>query len=235
MSLPKPFQFKEFSVEHHRSPMPIGTDSVLLGSWVSLSDDNNILDVGTGCGLIALMCAQRTKQSSVTGIDISKNAIEEASKNGIKSSWYSRLNFIHTSLKEYKPTRPFDVIISNPPYFEAAGLQSPNNARANARHANKMSTADILSFTKNHLSSKGKLALVLPYSSMNSLKVKTENQGFHFQRILKIRPKANKEYNRFLVEIGQKRAQLIENELFIRDENGLHSQEYAYLTSEFYL
>ena len=57
------FRFKQFAVQHDRCAMKVGTDGVLLGAWVSLKGCNNLLDVGTGCGLIALMLAQRNRNS----------------------------------------------------------------------------------------------------------------------------------------------------------------------------
>ena len=49
------FRFQRFSMTHARSPMKIGTDGVLLGAWCDGSQARWALDVGTGCGLIALM------------------------------------------------------------------------------------------------------------------------------------------------------------------------------------
>ena len=54
------FQFKKFSIEQKKSAMKVGTDGVLLGSWVSCKESDFILDIGCGTGLISLMLAQRS-------------------------------------------------------------------------------------------------------------------------------------------------------------------------------
>ena len=69
------FHFKKFDVCDDRSAMKVGTDGVLLGSATEVSMNiTSALDIGTGCGLVALMLAQRLAQVSeafrVTGIDI---------------------------------------------------------------------------------------------------------------------------------------------------------------------
>ena len=52
------FSFARFLVEDSRSTMKVGTDAMLLGSWVHPGNALSILDVGTGCGVLALMMAQ---------------------------------------------------------------------------------------------------------------------------------------------------------------------------------
>ena len=66
------FHFKQFSVEDSSSPMKVGTDAVLLGAWTPSLNcaDISILDIGTGCGVIALMLAQRISNANIQAIDI---------------------------------------------------------------------------------------------------------------------------------------------------------------------
>ena len=80
------FHFKQFTVFHDKCGMKVGTDGVLLGAWADVSSIQNttpkakFLDVGTGCGLIALMLAQRSK-SYIKGIDIESDAVNQAREN----------------------------------------------------------------------------------------------------------------------------------------------------------
>ena len=68
------FRFKKFSLHHNLCPMPISTDGVLLGAWADVCDTKNVLDIGTGCGLIALMIAQRNQDAATDAIDIHPGA-----------------------------------------------------------------------------------------------------------------------------------------------------------------
>ncbi len=75
----KPFNFKQFSVAQDGCAMKVGTDGVLLGAWAKAPQEVfQILDVGTGTGVIALMLAQRFAGAEVVGIDIEKGAAEQA-------------------------------------------------------------------------------------------------------------------------------------------------------------
>ena len=70
MGREKAFRFKQFSLLNDKTAMKVGTDGVLLGCWCDVSKAKRVLDVGTGCGLIALMIAQRQPNALIYGIDI---------------------------------------------------------------------------------------------------------------------------------------------------------------------
>ncbi len=126
------FHFKKFDVCDDRSAMKVGTDGVLLGSATEVSMNiTSALDIGTGCGLVALMLAQRLAQVSeafrVTGIDIEEGAAADAEVNFRQSPWRSHLCSMNMSLKALEATSPemsFDLIVSNPPYYDNS-LEAP--------------------------------------------------------------------------------------------------------------
>ena len=75
--------------------MRVGTDAVLLASWADLNDTKRILDVGTGTGVIALMCTQRNQNVLVEAIEIHEGSAEDARLNFEISPWKNRLR-LHT-------------------------------------------------------------------------------------------------------------------------------------------
>ena len=128
------FDFKFFSIKHEQSAMKVGTDGVLLGAWANpKSYPNQILDVGTGTGLVAIMLAQRFTRSQIHAIDIDKASIEEAMFNAQSSSWSKRLNIQHSALQDYNASNKYDLIVSNPPYFRNS-THAQDLARAIARN-----------------------------------------------------------------------------------------------------
>ena len=86
--------------------MKVGTDGVLLGAWTKPSSyPHQILDVGTGTGLMAIMLAQRFKKSQIDAIDIDKASAEEALFNAQSSPWSKRLSITHCALQDYYPSK----------------------------------------------------------------------------------------------------------------------------------
>jgi tRNA1Val (adenine37-N6)-methyltransferase len=84
------FQFKQFRINQERSAMKVGMDGVLIGAWTDASNAKQILDVGTGTGLIALMMAQKNNLALVDAIEIDQDAFNEAELNVKNSPWNSR-------------------------------------------------------------------------------------------------------------------------------------------------
>jgi len=127
------FTFKQFHIDHDRCAMKVGTDGILLGAWAPVADARRVLDIGTGSGLIALMLAQRsTNDCRIDGVELDKDAAEQARDNVAASPWASRVTIIENAIQDYQAV-PYDLIVSNPPYF-LAGQVFSDPARALARH-----------------------------------------------------------------------------------------------------
>ena len=87
------FAFKQFTIHQDRCAMKVGTDGVLLGAWARVAHCRNILDIGTGTGLVALMAAQRS-QADVLGIDLDADAVAQAAENVAASPWNHRVRIM---------------------------------------------------------------------------------------------------------------------------------------------
>ena len=131
------FHFKQFSLEQAGCGMRIGTDGVLLGAWASIDTREEtplqILDVGCGTGLIALMLAQRYPRAEVTALEIEPTAVERATYNAVQSPFSSRVRVVQADFSTWQaPQALYDLIVSNPPYYKNT-LQARSEARHTAR------------------------------------------------------------------------------------------------------
>jgi len=230
------FQFKQFLIIQEKAAMKVGTDGVLLGAWVNVHHEKNILDIGTGTGLIALMMAQRIS-ARITGIEIEKNASEEAVQNCKSSNWSERLFVQNISFQEFaeKSSEKFDLIISNPPFF-INDKKSKNSNLAIAKHNDLLPLPDLISGCKNLLSTEGRLAVILPVVPAKKLVELASEKGFHLIRITEVIPTPQKEPNRYLMEFSQIQKVLKKDSLTIFEESGgQFSASYRKLTRDFYL
>ena len=103
------FQFKEFIVHQEHSAMKVCTDACLFGAWVAkqeaLKSATNLLDIGTGTGLLSLMLAQATDTNSnptkIIAVEIETAAATESASNFALSPWASSMQVVNNSLQEY--------------------------------------------------------------------------------------------------------------------------------------
>lgn len=171
----KPFRLRKFSVQQDHAPMKVNTDALLLGGWISglaLSDCLRILDVGTGTGIIALMLAQAYPEATVHALDISPEALMDARVNFVQSTYADRLEVQQQDFLLYDSDEKYNLIVSNPPYFKADAIVSPEHGRRLARteSADGMDLESFMHRASSLLSSHGFLALITPVDRLDDLR-----------------------------------------------------------------
>ena len=264
------FRFKQFTVWHDRCAMKVGTDGVLLGAWCPLPTPNtlypitnnhyNILDIGTGSGLIALMLAQRLSSLDafdIDAIDIDSDAVAQAQYNFGQSPWSAHLHAHHSTLQTWSPSLLSDnqypitdtryplsvnrhpsyhLIVSNPPYFQDS-LKNPNAQRAAARHTDTLSYEELIMHSARLLAPNGTLALVLPFEAKDEILSLAREQGLSPTHITHIHSKPSKPAKRLLIALSpiSDNQHPITDTMYIESENAPRSEEYQALTKDFYL
>ncbi len=229
------FEFKQFTVFQDHCAMKVGTDGVLLGAWVNAHNENKILDIGAGTGLIALMLAQRTT-SEIYTLEIEPGSCLQAQENINASPWKERITAINTSVQEYSRKRniSFELIVSNPPFFSNS-LKAPQKERTLARHNDQLLPDELLSAVNVLLSKDGRFAVILPYVDSPLFIVDAALYQLYCVRKTMVRSAKEKKPHRVLMEFSRFRMKLVETELIIYNEQRQYSNDYKNLTGEFYL
>lgn len=240
------FRFKRFEVVNERSAMKVNTDGVLLGAAMTIRpEDRCMLDIGTGTGTIALMAAQRISGNAIMidAIDIDEPSATEAAMNFANSPWAECLHAHNMSLDAFAamddgdegPVRKYDLIFSNPPYFEDS-LTAPDERKSTARHTSDgLSYRDIFEFAKERLTDRGRVSLVLPADQEAALCRYARMCGLHLFRILRVRTVPRKAPSRMIAEFSRHRCETVKEELLTIQNEGQYTQEYLSLTHDFYM
>lgn len=233
------FSFKQFSIRQDRCGMKVGTDGVLLGAWATGGD--NILDIGTGTGLIALMMAQRFAHARVTAIDIDTGACRQARENADESPFKERIEIKNHSLQLFTSghvesgAKPFDAIVCNPPFFTSE-LKSPSAQRSLARHADTLPYSDLFACTRLLLSDGGAFSAIIPYNYLDDFISESAMHGLFLSADVAIKTVAVKTPKRHLVAFGKHRSENVDRRIeCLSTANGARSQWYDDLTKDFYL
>ena len=229
------FQFKHFTIEQDTVAMKVSTDGVLLGAWANAANAKNILDIGTGTGLLALILAQR-HPAYIDAIEIEPLAVEKARNNVNKSPWHERINIIEKDIRLYtrNTTKRYDYIICNPPFFENS-KQSAKRNRTLARHNTELNFSQLLQSVSKLLHKNGLFSVIIPAENELNFQNRALLQHLYCRRKTRVISKAGKNPKRILMELCKKKLPCVTGQLFIKDSNNRYTEEYINLTNDYYL
>ncbi len=228
------FRFKQFTVHQDACAMKVGTDGVLLGVLANVASAQNLLDIGTGTGLIALMLAQRNPSMQIDAIEIDAAAAQQAQRNIAQSPW-PHIQVHCTALQTYQPTMRYQLIVSNPPYF-VNSLKNPNAERTTARHTDSLSFQDLLLGVDRLLLPTGQFWVILPHNEQANFCYLAQEKRLYAQQFIHIHSRANKPPKRIVMAFGRTQSIVKEEHLIIEEEQRHHyTDDFAQLTAPFYL
>ena len=215
--------------------MKVGTDGVMLGAWATVNNCHTLLDIGTGCGVIALMLAQRTPDNVIIdAIDIEKKDVQQATENFQSSPWKKKLNAHHSSLQKFNPSHQYDCIVSNPPFFSNS-LEPPDQRRKQVRHTDRLPFDDLLSASIKLLKPSGVLNLILPFKEGEQFTAMAKIKGLYCNRATSFRTRENKPVERMLLAFSFAHKPVASSEILLYTETNIPSKEYRSITEDFYI
>ena len=226
------FKFKEFKIIQEKSAMKVGTDGVLLGSWVSCKKLKNILDIGCGTGLITLMLAQRNNKSNVIGLEIDKIASQEAQLNITNSDWEERIKIKNTSLQKFNTKTQFDLIVSNSPFYAKNISQQRRDI---ARRSNKLSFEELIQNAAGLLTEKGTFSVIIPKDSEEHFCEIAAYNKLYINRVCYIKGNETSEVKRVMLEFSFINSKTITEQLTIEKSRHEYTDKYIQLCKDFYL
>lgn len=229
------FNFKQFSISQDKSAFKVGTDGVLLGACADVTGITNILDIGSGTGLISIMLAQRC-DAKIMAIEPEQQSFIQTCENVNQCPWPDRIKAVHTTLQNFSHEQGcFDLIVTNPPYFNNS-LKNPDPGKAAARHTDSLTSEEIIKGVLKFMKEDGSFQLVLPYVEGNIFIAEAGKYGLYCNDILKIRPLPTSEIRRMILKFSKFHKKPAES--FLTIEHGKRhefTEEYKNLTRDFYL
>lgn len=227
------FKFKEFNVSQSNSAMKIGTDAILLGALVKLRSEHTILDIGSGTGVVSLMCAQQIKSAKIFGIEVDQISFAECQNNYEKSPWSSRLRAIHGDFSSHTFEEKFDLIISNPPYY-ANGLTGNIERLNKAKHIDQLTPNKFFEGAVGVLNLDGRIVIIVASESSDQWKESALDKGLFLTHQLSIYGKEEGPEKRQILTFSKKNMPRIFEEFTIRKRDGTYSEEYKRATIDFH-
>ena len=160
-------------------------DSILLAHFIELKEEERLLELGAGSGVISLVLAFRNPSIRITGIEIQEGLAGMAGRSIVLNGLEDRVEIFHGDARnagDYAEARSFDVAIFNPPYRKmSTGRVNPREEKALARHEVAGSVKDFLRTARHALKPGGRVCLIYPCSRMV--------EALHRMRSEKLEPK----------------------------------------------
>ena len=237
------FQFKQFTVWQEKTALKVCTESCILGAYaaIKINKAKAILDIGTGTGLLALMIAQKNRESKIDAIEIEESAYSQVVENVSKSIFLNQIQVINQDVKYFEPSIEYDLIVSNPPFYQNY-LKSETQQRNLALHDTSLTLQDLADAVSRLLSNDGQFIVLLPPLQMAQFEVLANQKGLFVASILKIYSKQPITSNNNLIfrEICmfQKSDFQIDSgleTLYIYEEDQSYSKDFKKLLRDYYL
>ncbi len=203
-----------------------GVDAVFLSDFVRIRPGENVLDLGTGNGIIPVLLSAKTEARHITGLEIQADTAEMARRSVAHNHLEDRIDIVTGDIKEaaelFKPAF-FDVITTNPPYMLVDhGMRNPDDAKAIARHEVLCSLDDILRESMRLMQDKSRFYMIHRPFRLTEIMIKMHQYKIEPKRIRFVYPYIDKEPAMVLIEgvRGAKPRVTVEPPLIIYDRNG---------------
>ena len=194
------------SVLQKRRGYRFSVDAPLLADFIETRAGEAVLELGTGCGIIALLLAAKPFRRLVA-LEIQPALADLARRNVALNRLEGRLEVVETDLRTFAPGERFDVVYANPPYIRRRGGHlSLSRERSIARHEVACDIADVMAKTAELLAPGGRAYFVYPVRREADFRKAVERSGLTLRRFRPVRPRPDAPANLFLAACGARGA-----------------------------
>ena len=171
--------------------MKVCTDACVFGAWFAGKELNakNILDIGSGTGLLMLMIAQK-QNANIEGVEIDPSSFQQLQENIEGSKWKENLTAHKGDIRSFESEHEFDFIISNPPFYEKS-LKAESHASNLARHSKELNLEELMATIDSLLSKNGSVGILLPYTRSTEFEKLAAQKKFYLVEKLLVRLRTN--------------------------------------------
>lgn len=217
--------------------MKVCTDSCLFGALIDVdTPTKRILDVGTGTGLLSLMCAQKSNNdTAIDAIEINQNAYIQAKENVENSIWQNRIEVIFNDFFSFEFKKQYDLLICNPPFFHKQ-LKTNDIVNNIARHNDDFNFDDFFSKCFTITTPNANLYLLMPYYRKNDTIELAKKYAWYLPIIYTIYNKIDAKPIRVVLQFSKQHTDsLMEHNISIYNQDNSYSSEFSKLLQDYYL
>ncbi len=208
-----------------------GMDAVLLTFFAKIKPGENVIDLGTGTGIIPILLEAKTEGKHFTGLEIQDKSVDMATRSVAHNGLEDKIDIVKGDIKEALSKfgrASFDVVTTNPPYMnDMHGIKNPTLPKAIARHEVLCTLEDVVSQGAGLLKPGGRMYMVhRPHRLVEIINVLTKYK-LEPKRIQFVHPFADKEANMVLIEAVKGGGPMLklEKPIIVYDEPGVYTED----------
>ncbi|NLE25086.1 MAG: tRNA1(Val) (adenine(37)-N6)-methyltransferase [Clostridiaceae bacterium] len=141
-----------------------GMDAVLLSNFVKAKAHQNVLDLGTGTGIIPVLVSAKTDARNITGLEIQSDIADMAKRSIDGNNLNHRISIKKGDIKEAVSifgTATYDIVVTNPPYSKVgSGRINYQDSKAISKHELLCNLDDVLTNSSAILKPQGEFYMV---------------------------------------------------------------------------
>lgn len=201
-------------------------DAPLLADFIQTTEDDELLELGTGNGIISLLLSIKPFRH-ITAVEVQASLADLAMRNVKLNHLEKRMTVIEQDLMQFRPDKKYDIIFSNPPYHKKdEGHLSLSKEKSIAKHELKCTIFDIMQKTSAFLKKKGRAYFIFPARRKDDLVEAAKMSGLKIKSNRLVYARSEDSPNLFLVECDFLSQSLKQQpDLVLYDEEGNYSQE----------
>jgi tRNA1Val (adenine37-N6)-methyltransferase len=224
-------QCRGYYILQHPGMFCFGMDAVLLADFASGNPTAEVMDLGTGTGVIPMLMEARNKGKHFSALEIQEKSADMARRSVQMNNLQDKIQIIQGDIREVRESfkaASFDVVTSNPPYInQNHGLENPNEPKNIARHEILVSLEDVISAASYLLCPGGSFAMVHKPFRLAEIFALLKAYKLEPKRMCLVQPYADKEPNMVLIEStkGGKPMIKIEPVLVVYNRDGSYTDD----------
>ncbi|MEY4384449.1 MAG: tRNA(1)(Val) ((37)-N(6))-methyltransferase [Bacteroidota bacterium] len=232
------FHFKGFSMEHGNPGLKIGTEACIFGAYLASWAHGNMLEIGTGSGVLAAMIAQFHPESTIDAVEIFPEVADLAQKNFNQLPFSHHINLLKGDIKEIFTESTYDFIFSNPPFF-VNHLSNSSKSKQTAMHSDDLTPEELMHHLNRFTHDQTEIALIYPPEVMEKVlretRDKKQETRFYVKERIQIIPNEGGKVLREIICLSQEQKSERFFSLVVKNKQNEYTDDFKELLRPYYL
>lgn len=225
-------EYKGLKIIQNTDGFCFGIDAVLLSDFAKeIRNNSNVLDLGTGTGILSILLSEKTNLKKIYGIEIQEEVANMARRSVQMNNLENKVEIINANIKDLEEIfekNSIDSIVTNPPYKKIqTGIQNENKAKFISRHEVTANLDDFIKISSKLLKGKGNFYMVHRPERLAEIIYKLKENKLEPKKMRFVYSNENHEPKLVLIKATKNGREFVkvERPLFVYNEDGSYTDE----------